>query len=102
MRRRNTWNSEGLGSGANDATRSRARSLRPGRGPREFPYGQPDAGHPSLEETMKHWRLVWVFCTVTAFLVVGVAFAADQKMAAATPNKVPAPPVPGPAISAEE
>ena len=51
---------------------------------------------------MKHWRLVWVFCTVTAFLVVGVAFAADQKMAAATPNKVPAPPVPGPAISAEE
>ena len=50
---------------------------------------------------MKHWRLVWIFCAVTVFLAGGVAFGADQKMAAATPSKAPAPP-PGPAISAEE
>ena len=50
---------------------------------------------------MKHWRLVWVFCAIAVLLVGGVAFGADQKMAAATPSKAPAPP-PGPAISAEE
>src|SRR5207247_9652415 len=55
----------------------------------------------SLEEAMKHWRLVWVFCAAV-LLVSGVAFGADQKMAAATPSKAPAPPAPGPAISAEE
>ena len=50
---------------------------------------------------MKHWRLVWVFCAIAVLLVGGVAFGADQKMAAA-PSKAPAPPAPGPAISAEE
>ena len=59
-------------------------------------------GIPSLEEAMKHWRLVWIFCAIAVFLAGGVAFGADQKMAAATPNKVPAPPAPGPAISAEQ